>query len=89
MLQALTPSDEKQAAIKGSFAYMPTDLAAADERHIVVAGKSSTFPATRMKSDWRKQPKSRILISSRWFVQPSANCRNLGIASPMAEPCFQ
>jgi hypothetical protein len=36
MLQALTPSDEKQAAIKGSFAYMPTDLAAA-ERHIVVA----------------------------------------------------
>jgi len=30
------PSNEKQAALKGSFAYMHTDLAAA-ERHIVVA----------------------------------------------------
>jgi hypothetical protein len=25
----------------------------------------------------------------RWFVQPSANCRNLGVASAMAELSFQ
>jgi|SRR5882672_1949968 len=25
----------------------------------------------------------------RRFVQPSANCRNLGVGSAMAEPCFQ
>ena len=25
----------------------------------------------------------------RWFVQPSANCRNLGVASAMADSSFQ
>jgi hypothetical protein len=25
----------------------------------------------------------------RWFVQPSANCRNLGVASAIAESSFQ
>jgi hypothetical protein len=25
----------------------------------------------------------------RWFVQPSANCRNFGVASAIAEPSFQ
>jgi len=25
----------------------------------------------------------------RWFAQPSANCRNLGVASAIPEPSFQ
>jgi hypothetical protein len=32
---------------------------------------------------------ARTWSHSRWFVQPSANCRNLSVASARAESSFQ
>ncbi len=37
------------------------------------------------------KPRNRLLEDSHpgWFVQPPANCRNLGVASAIAESSFQ
>jgi hypothetical protein len=52
------------------------------------SASASVLHGKSLGSQTKKPPKSRILIP-RWFVQPSANCRNLGVASAIAESSFQ
>jgi hypothetical protein len=62
----------------------------------------SGFSRPHVSIDWRKQSASASVLRAirqetaqvedchlRWFVQPSANCRNLAVASAIAESSFQ